>query len=64
VKLGITAGYSENLPPEVGLPREAGVAVHKGQWFAEVNQLDPCAATRRAIVRAAAEIGRKMKAGE
>ena len=36
----------------------ASVALHGVQEFHESNGDDPCAATRRAIVRAAAEIGK------
>src|SRR5574340_602466 len=54
VKLGIKAGYDSNTPPELGLPRECGIAVApNGKWFAEAGK-DKYAATRRAIVRAAA----------
>ena len=46
-----------------------GMWVHIGKWHVsicghyveETCRKDPCAATRRAIVRAAAEIGRNMK---
>lgn len=46
-----------------------GMWVHIGKWHVsicghyveETCRKDPCAATRRAIVRAAAEIGRSMK---
>ena len=59
VDLGIRAFYERNAPPELGFPRECGVAVVNNEWTAEANQGDPYAATRRAIVRAAAEIGKE-----
>lgn len=58
VKLGIGVKYHRNAPPELGLPRECAVATDgTGRWFAEaaING-DENAATRRAIVRAAAAI--------
>ena len=61
VKLGIAVVYQRNAPPELGLPRECAVATSpSGRWFAETGR-DENAATRRAIVRAAAEIGKAMK---
>jgi len=39
----------------------ASATTNTGQRFTEWLGTDPCAATRRAIVRAAAEIGRSMK---
>lgn len=62
VKLGIGVKYYRNAPPELGLPRECAFASIKvGEWIAEaaVNG-DKNAATRRAIVRAAAAIGEAM----
>lgn len=56
VTLNIRCGYEMNTPPELGLPRECGIATANGRWFAECNS-DKCTAVRRAIVRAAAEIG-------
>lgn len=56
VALGIVAKYEHNAPPELKIPRECGVAItNAGQWFSEAGA-DPCAATRRAIVRAAAAL--------
>ena len=61
VGLNIAAKYHKNSPPELGIPRECATATNDtGRWFSESGR-DPCAATRRAIVRAAAEIGRGMK---
>ena len=58
VKLSIKFVYTRNAPPEMKLPRECAVAVTpSGKYFAEVCR-DEVEATRRAIVRAAAEIGR------
>ena len=54
VKLGISI-----LPPEN--EEEEASCEKNGAWFNEDPTGDPCAATRRAIVRAAAEIGRAMK---
>lgn len=57
VRLGIAFKYDRNAPPELKLPRECATAItDKGQWFAEVGR-DELAATRRAIVRAAAAMG-------
>lgn len=53
-KLGIKASYEHNAPPELGLPRECAIAVLNGKYYSEVNNRDPDAAMRRAIVRAAA----------
>lgn len=36
------------------------VSLHDEMFVYELKEFDPCAATRRAIVRAAAEIGRRM----
>ncbi len=50
-------------PPEAG---DDGATVHApgdGPWVTEDSTADPLAATRRAIVRAAAEIGRSMSNG-
>ncbi len=55
VKLGFLVtnrfGYAEVVVP----------ATHGKSGFVEADKGDPYAATRRAIVRAAAEIGRSMK---
>jgi hypothetical protein len=59
VKLGIGVRYEKNSPPELSLPRECGVAVTEDKrWFVEERR-DPCAATRRAIVRAAAALAQQ-----
>lgn len=56
VKLGIAIQYKRNAELELGLPRECAVAVTEdGEWFTEVG-MDECAAARRAITRAAAEM--------
>ncbi len=52
VKLGITVDIIEEASG-------AGALHHK--WCSEINNGDPYAATRRAIVRAAAEIGKEIK---
>lgn len=63
VKLGIGAKYERNAPPEMKLSRECAVAItDSGKWYSEAGP-DQYAATRRAIVRAAAEIGRQMEGG-
>ena len=59
VRIGIVVAYERNTPPELGIPRVCAMAVTPAaKWFAEVGQED--AATCRAIVRAAAEIGKGM----
>lgn len=64
VKLSIVVTYQRNAPPELGVPRQCAVAsCPSGQWFSEAGR-DESAATRRAIVRAAAEIGKQMKASQ
>lgn len=60
VKLGIKASYERNAPPELGIPRECAIAVLNGKYYSESNNRDPESAMRRAIVRAAAEIGRRL----
>lgn len=40
--------------------RASAQQIPNGQWFTVGHDGDPCAATRRAIVRAAADIGEKM----
>jgi hypothetical protein len=45
----------------IGLQGRINVAVYLDFHIREVNSNDPYAATRRAITRAAAEIGRSMK---
>ena len=61
VKLNIAFKFFRNAPPELGLPRLCALAtMENGNWFAEEGA-DEVAATRRAIVRAAAEIGKEMK---
>ena len=54
VKLGITV-----YPPETTEDHATATYLPNG-WFHEPQGADPHAATRRAIVRAAAEIGRNM----
>lgn len=54
-KLGIRSRYERNAPPELGLPRECGVAVVGEKWFAAEDR-DPDAAERRAVVLAAASL--------
>jgi hypothetical protein len=44
----------------VQFPKHVRVCANDGEDFHVNHQDDPCAATRRAIVRAAAEIGRTM----
>lgn len=57
VKMRITQLYYDPAPPELQLPRVCSVAcLSDGRWFAESTQRgDELAATRRAIVRAAAQ---------
>lgn len=58
IDLGIGVRYEKNAPPELNLPRECAVAVTEDRrWFSE-EAPDQYAAARRAIVRAAAEIGK------
>lgn len=52
VKLRLPVWYERNL---------VNVHTSKGSGFSESMTADPLAATRRAIVRAAAEIGKGMK---
>lgn len=60
VKAGIAFRYERNAPPELHLPRECAIAITgNGRYFSDVAK-DEMTATRRAIVRAAAEIGRGM----
>lgn len=62
VELRIMYSYTTNAPPELCLPRDCAVATVNGRWFAESTRFDDeNAATRRAIVRAAAEIGKSMQ---
>lgn len=62
VRLRIGFRYEVNSPPELRIPRECATAVVEGRWYAEAPKCgDEDAATRRSIVRAAAEIGRRMK---
>ena len=59
-RLGIAIQFYRNAPPELGLPRECAVSVTPDRrWFSESGP-DENAATRRAIVRAAAEIGKSL----
>ncbi|AXY83347.1 hypothetical protein [Acidovorax phage ACPWH] len=59
VKLGIRFQYDRNAPPELGLPRECATALINGRWYAKAPAHGgPEAATRRVIVRAAAELGK------
>lgn len=62
VRLRIAVKYHNNAPPELRLPRECATATaDSGQWFAEAAVSgDENAATRRAIVRAAAALGGKV----
>ena len=61
VRMRIAFKFFRNAPPELGLPRLCALAtMENGNWFAEEGA-DEVAATRRAIVRAAAEIGKAMK---
>ena len=61
VRMRIAFKFFRNAPPELGLPRLCALAtMENGNWFAEEGA-DEVAATRRAIVRAAAEIGKEMK---
>jgi hypothetical protein len=53
VKLGINIGYVSDGASIIG-------AVSGDHEFEEINNGDPCAAARRAITRAAAEIGKAM----
>ena len=55
VKLGIDVMHTNIHSPQVHAMADYDVAC------IEDSATDPCAATRRAIVRAAAEIGRSMK---
>lgn len=53
----------DNAPPELGLPRSCAVAVANSRdWFAEEfgRAQDELSATRLAVLRAAAAIGRAM----
>ena len=62
VKLRIMYSYTTNAPPELCLPRDCAVATVNGRWFAELTRFDDeNAATRRAIVMAAAEVGKSMQ---
>lgn len=59
VALNIDVDYGEDLTDE-----PVGWSSHFskfGGWFEEPLGIDPCAATRRVIVRAAAEIGKEMR---
>jgi hypothetical protein len=63
VKLGISVSFSHSTRLDAAYPTIVEVGAFAG-WcptFTEVNANDWAAATRRAIVRAAAEIGRGMK---
>ncbi len=44
-----------------GRDKPCAEAWHNDKYARELRENDPCAATRRAIVRAAAEIGKGMK---
>jgi len=61
-RLHIGIKYYDNAPPELGLPRVCAVAIAPcGRYLAVTPERDDDdAAIRRAIVRAAAEIGRNM----
>jgi len=60
VKAGIAFRYERNAPPELHLPRECAIAITgNGRYFSDVAK-DEMTATRRAIVRAAAAIGKEM----
>lgn len=57
VKLGIELAFTRN---KIGAGRHSAASYLT--WVNEDRKVeDPCAATRRAVVRAAAEIGRNMK---
>ena len=58
VKLGLH--LSQQLSYVAVMQPHGGAGSHLLQWIEQYNN-DPLAATRRAIVRAAAEIGRSMK---
>jgi len=58
VRLGLH--LSQQLSYVAVMQPHGGAGSHLLQWIEQYNN-DPCAATRRAITRAAAEIGRNMK---
>jgi len=60
LRLAVKLGLCVTIDIGLGLETEAWGYGEPGGSVAEDHEADPCAATRRAIVRAAAEIGRAM----
>ena len=63
VKLGISMQHSATIDTHEPNIETFDSKDRFGGWFEEVKGGDPFAAARRAIVRAAAEIGRQMQEG-
>lgn len=57
-------GYALRLAVKLGIAlhhfTESCAAANGGRFFSELHDQDPCAAVRRAIVSAAADIGKRM----
>ena len=62
LRLAVRLGIGVQSWPRLGLSHAGAETVVKSIVIKELHEGDPYAATRRAIVRAAAEIGRTMAA--
>lgn len=66
VKLRLRVGYYDNAPPEIGVPRERAILLYDLDGVRKIVAeaidfgVDENAATRRAIVKAAAAIGKTL----